>query len=215
MYLAHDLRNILMVMAICVDRLEAESPTPLAAALSRNLESALALVEEMVAPVSSALPKSELVDLNRFVQERAPTFRWLAAPDVEIEVNLAPGVCRIALSPLELERIMLNLVLNALNAMPRGGVLGVSTALVDVPSALRPGSGLKRTLVRLTVTDTGGGPRPRWPPQVWQPGKDQPSEMWFGLASVEALAQRGGGRIYRSVDEGVGSALHVEWPLAR
>jgi signal transduction histidine kinase len=213
MYHAHDLRNILTVMAVYVDRLNAgEVPATLAAALSRSLESALALVEEMIAPVSSALPLPESVDLNRFVAEREATLRLMAAPDVEVEVSLSAGACRISTTRLELERLMLNLVFNALGAMPAGGVLSLSTTVVDWAGSLR--NGPRETVVRLTVSDTGRGPVPRWPPQVWQAGGSSASRDGFGLASVEALVQRRGGRIYRSVDEGVGSSLHVEWPMA-
>ena len=135
MHLVHDLRNLLTVIAGCADAVRGralpddQTGTDMEV-LSRAVNSAFELADELLArPVGGG---QRFADLNRFVAERVVMLRRILGPAVTLKLSLSAPASRVVAKPIELERILLNLVLNAVEAMPNGGVL-----TIDARAALR------------------------------------------------------------------------------
>jgi two-component system, cell cycle sensor histidine kinase and response regulator CckA len=114
-----------------------------------------------------------------------------------------------------LERILLNLVLNASEAMPHGGIVTVRTKIVESP-APQSDTNAPQQSVRLTVSDTGRGLPREWEQQLFKRlAFDQAGGRGLGLASVNLIVLRLGGRFHVDTHEGTGTHVYIDLPLAK
>ena len=202
----HDLKNQLTIMAGCVDslsgQLSALRPLSDLADLQRALGRAFLLAADLLG-ADSALATRSAIDINQAIRDAEPTLRRLTAP-IRLTLNLRATTPLVVAHPLDLERILVNLILNARDALKPGGHLTIETAPAATP------------FVRLTVGDTGRG----------IPADDQTRLLretafttkthghGLGLGSVNEVVQQLAGRVHLESREGVGTRVHVDLPLA-
>jgi signal transduction histidine kinase len=217
MHLIHDLRNLLTVASVSVEDIRTPTPAEHPArsrldVVSQCLESMFEMVDEYLASAGVALPDQN-VDLNEVIAERASLLRSAVGTDVELRIERFAAECRVMARPIHLERILLNLVLNAAEAMPEGGVLKVQTRVVEPP----PGSPASlSSTVRLTVSDTGRGMPREWEQQLFRRlAFDQVRGQGLGLASVNLIVLRLAGRFHVESHEGLGTRVHIDLPRAK
>jgi PAS domain S-box-containing protein len=163
--------------------------------------------------------ESRPIDLNEEVRVAEHMLRRLLGEDVELAFELAPGPCRVRGDATQIQQIVMNLAVNARQAMPRGGRLVVATREVVVDDDA-PGTRRKLETGRyvvLTVTDTGTGIPKDLLERIFEPffttkGPGQGSGL--GLATVLAIARQHGGDVTVYSEAGKGSAFNVYLPLA-
>jgi signal transduction histidine kinase len=115
---------------------------------------------------------------------------------------------------LDLERILLNLVLNASEAMPKGGTVKMR-ADIALSSAPAVDQNTPKEWIRLTVSDTGRGMPREWERQLFNRlAFDQAGGRGLGLASVNLIVLRLGGRVHVESHESIGTAVHIDLPRA-
>src|SRR5207247_5328511 len=142
----------------------------------------------------------KILDLNVVVTQVAPMLRRLIGEDVELVVRPAPELGRVEADPGQITQIIVNLVVNARDAMPQGGRLTIETGSVDLderfardhPGA-RPG-----TYVRLAISDTGCGMTPEIQARIFEPfftTKEAGKGTGMGLATVYGIIKQSGGYI--------------------
>lgn len=155
-------------------------------------------------------------DLNASVRSFASLFGRLGSSGVNVEQQLSSEPCLVFAAPEQIDQVLLNIGLNAKEAMPGGGTLSLSTSLVDIPAGdprpLTPGPH-----VLLTVTDTGQGMDPATKERVFEPYFSTRGEgrgNGLGLAIVYAIVHESGGAISVSSAPGTGSTFRVLLPLA-
>ena len=168
---AHDLRNLMTVMIGCAECMHQHVPSGKADREFRELiqaaERASMLTRELLLTVRPRSIARGQVDLNQVVGSAFDTIARLAGKTVRVRVRVSPEPALVAADVVDVERVLLNLALNARDAMPEGGVLTIETAVVDNPSHQRSDVGGRR--VRMTVSDTGRGMTPDVRARIFEP----------------------------------------------
>jgi two-component system cell cycle sensor histidine kinase/response regulator CckA len=220
MLLIHDLRNLLNVTAARVDAMRAlEDQDPRLRShlreLAHYLDSMFELVDELLPPVDAAaapaLPPQRL-DVDLVVADRAAMFRAAIGKNVALVIEPSAGGAIVMARPIDLERVLLNLLLNASEAMPRGGIVTLRTAVFEAGACLADGTDVPSRTVRVTVGDTGSG-IPRFS-QRFDQSDARAERRSLGLASVRLTVLRLGGRFHIGRQEPVGTLVHIDLPAA-
>jgi PAS domain S-box-containing protein len=219
---AHDFNNILTVIkaytsmalgalppdaAVSVDLREIELAAGRAAALTRQL---LAFSRRQVL-------QPRRLDVNRVVGDVAGMLRRVIGEDITLQTDLPARVWPIHADPGQLEQMLMNLAVNARDAMPGGGTLRLRTANVTVDAAaqrrregLAPGE-----YAAIYVEDTGAGIGPEVLPQIFEPfftTKAPGHGTGLGLATVYGIVKQSGGFVYVDSTRGQGSCFTVLLP---
>jgi PAS domain S-box-containing protein len=206
--IAHDFNNLLTVInasaATLVDQLPAGEPSrTLAGEILGAGTRAANLTRRLLSFSRPRLNATAPLDLARAVSDSAGLLRRLAGAEVKFEVELAPDTPWVRGDVGLIEQILMNLCVNAKDAMPGGGTL-----------TLRTGRGPTGAAV-LTVADTGVGMSPEVQARVFEPfftTKEVGKGTGLGLATVYAAVQALGGQIRLYSDVGRGTAFSIEFP---
>ncbi len=142
--------------------------------------------------------------------------RPIIGETIEVRLNLAPGPCQVFADPVEMDQVVMNLLLNARDAMPAGGIITIETVegMLDeaAASALEMAAGPCATL---RVADTGQGIDAAVMPHLFDPfftTKPIGKGAGLGLSTVRQIVRRRGGAVWASSDPGAGSIFHVCLP---
>ncbi len=210
--LAHDLGNHLQVVASAV-RLMDRDAHPHDALLQRSrLRSALTAIERAsllarrMYGLSTSEDNAEILSLNAVVLNLVDAITLVAGPSVVVEARLSPQAPLILCDTGELENVILNLVINARDAMPSGGQLTLSTGL----DASHDGDG--RAFVR--VEDTGRGMSDEVLRRAFEPffTTKATHDTGLGLATVSDFVRRAGGSVQIETAQGVGTSVMLSLP---
>jgi CheY-like chemotaxis protein len=202
-----------------IDRLEARDPLRRKAEAIRNAtQRAAALTQQLLAFSRRQMQQPRVVDLNDIVGRMNRMLRRLIGEDVELVSNLASSPTCVRADPLHLEQVLMNLAVNARDAMPRGGVLTLETGAVT----LGPGGHAEHPQMApgdyavLTVRDTGCGMDPETRKRLFEPfftTKEQGKGTGLGLSTVYGIVKQNGGYIWVDSEPGRGAAFRIYLPL--
>ena len=222
--IAHDFNNLLTVILGNVDLLEIDDTLRQDVADSiRSIKQAAKRAANLTSQLLAFSRKQPIqvtgIDLNLVVKEMTAMLRRIVGEDVRMEMQLAPGLVPTQGDASKIEQMVLNLVLNARDAMPRGGRLVLSTALVEVtpdavPDALHARAG---RFACLTVSDTGTGISPDIMPRIFDPfftTKEVGKGTGLGLATVFGIVEQHEGWIDVQSEVGRGTAFRIHLPAA-
>jgi two-component system cell cycle sensor histidine kinase/response regulator CckA len=146
-----------------------------------------------------------VVSLNALAIELEPMLGRLAGADVALDLLLDPSAGNVTVDPGQLEQVMVNLIVNAREAMPRGGRVSISTANAE----------LDGPCVALSVKDTGVGMDPATQARIFEPfftTKRGSSGTGLGLSTVYGIIEQSGGRIVVESEPGRGSSFTIYLP---
>jgi two-component system cell cycle sensor histidine kinase/response regulator CckA len=210
--IAHDFNNIitgiLAYAALLEQSLEPGDERRLdVVEIERAASRAAELTSQLLAYARRQEVAPRDVDPNDVLQGAQLLLRRLIGAELELVVDLAPGAWRVRVDPAQLERVLVNLAINARDAMPEGGRLHIASANVTMQAADLPqmasGAG---DYVRIDVSDAGHGIPPELFENIFEPfftTKAIGKGTGLGLASVFGVLQQSGGAI--SVESAVGS----------
>ena len=160
-----------------------------------------------------------VLDLNRQVREAERSIMRLIREDIRFGFDLEPKLWRVSLDPSQLDQILVNLVVNARDAMPQGGLLWVETGNVESTSALADGGRGPELppgeYVRLTVRDDGAGMAEDVVANAFEPfftTKGRGRGTGLGLATVYGIVEQNGGHIKLESQLGVGTRVDIFLP---
>jgi PAS domain S-box-containing protein len=222
---AHDFNNLLTVIngygQILLDQLPKSDPTrELIQDMVSAGERAAALTSQLLAFSRKALVEPKVLDLNEVVAQSAKLLRRLIGEDIVLATALAPRLSPIKADPSQVEQIVMNLAVNARDAMPRGGRLTIETRDVRLGaedaanySDLRPGR-----YVQLAVSDTGVGMTDEVKSRVFEPfftTKEAGKGTGLGLAMVYGAVKAHGGHIGVYSELGVGTTFKILLPTTQ
>ena len=217
---AHDFNNLLAVIMGYGDLARRALRRRGAAArdveeIRRASERGAALTRQLLAFGRGHLHRAQVVDLNALVADTASLLRRLIGGDVDLRLRLNPRVGRIAGDPGQIEQVVMNLALNARDAMPAGGRLTLETAPVkQTPAEPAPGADAG-SYVRLTVHDTGCGIAPEVRAHLFEPfftTKEPGRGTGLGLSTVHDIVRQHRGHLEVESELGRGSAFRVYLP---
>ena len=219
---AHDFNNLLTVMIgqtklLLADLPEGSPAVPAAQEVVEAGERAAVLTRQLLAFSRKEVARPRQVDLNDVVENMEKMLGRLIGEDVGMETRLCPDLYPVLADPGQMEQVLMNLVVNARDAMPRGGRIVVSTEnhTLDGEHArthlgIDPGE-----YVILRVTDTGVGISPHVQPRVFEPfftTKPQGFGTGLGLSTVYGIVTQTGGEVTLHSRPGEGSTFAVLLP---
>jgi PAS domain S-box-containing protein len=221
---AHDFNNVLTAIQghaqLLLDALSASDPRRGdAAEIWRSAERAAGLTRQLLAFSRKQILKPEAVDLNAIVSGLEKMLRQLLGEEIHFEAALPHGLGRVLADPGQVEQLLMNLVVNARDAMPGGGDLTIETENAELDEddtgrfayPVEPGH-----YVLLTVRDTGMGMAPAVREQIFEPfftTKEQGKGTGLGLSTVYGIVKQSGGHIRVESREGEGTTFRIYLPL--
>ncbi len=180
-------------------------------------ERASTLTRQLLAFSRQQVIQPEVLDLNTVITDMHRMLRRLVSEDIELVTNLDPTLGKIKADQGQIEQIIMNLVVNASDAMPQGGQLTTKTANVNVDQAyadryigLQPGP-----YIVLTISDTGIGMDAATQSQIFEPfftTKEKDKGTGLGLATVYGIVQQNQGYIEVSSQPGEGTTFRIYLP---
>lgn len=215
---AHDFNNLLTVIGGCSEILKEEFEedqfaTELVTDIASAADRASQLTKKLLLFSRRTIREPSLIELNRSVRGVEALLGRLIGEDIEFICELADELPKILIDPNSLEQLMINLAVNARDAMPEGGTLELRTALVEdhVIDMSRC------DCVMLTVRDTGVGIPESIRPEVFDPfftTKDAQRGSGLGLSIVLSVVQEAGGAIELESSPERGTLFKVYFPVA-
>jgi signal transduction histidine kinase len=189
--LVHDLRNQVTIMRGCAENLAALVPKGQADAEIAELQATAVrvslLTREILLAPRPGRTKLEQIDLNRVVVTILKTLLQVCGDRINLRLSLCPDPVLVLAEHIDIERILLNLALNARDAMAGEGVLTIETALVERPSSVASAGAPLGRHPRLTVGDTGCGMAPEVQARIFEPYfTTKPMGAGLGLTSVSS-----------------------------
>ncbi len=217
--IAHDFNNLLMVIMghgeLLRRSLEANDPRQRKVQhVMGASERAAGLVRQLLAFSRKQVMDPQVLDLNALVSDTARMLRPLLGEDVRVVTGLAPSVGRVRVDPAQIEQVLMNLAVNARDAMPSGGTLTLETADVSLAA---DGKAPPSRHVALSVRDTGHGMDEKTRAQVFEPfftTKAGSGGTGLGLSTVYGIVQQSGGQIAVESAGGLGTCFRILLPRA-
>jgi PAS domain S-box-containing protein len=224
--IAHDFNNILTAISGHVELaamgLGADDPIlEDIEAIQSASERAAGLTRQLLAFSRKQVMDMRVLDMSAMVQKIAGLLARMIGEDVELVLDLDTDLGGISADLSRIEQILMNLAVNARDAMPAGGVLTISTSRVDAEAGFPlPAEGDQNysgSFLRLAVSDTGQGISADIRDQVFDPfftTKDTGKGTGLGLAMVYGIARQHGGLVRMASTEGTGTTFEVFFPEA-
>ncbi|KAF0179679.1 MAG: PAS/PAC sensor hybrid histidine kinase [Nitrospirae bacterium] len=222
--IAHDFNNMLMVMFIAIELMKTKMPDddPLLRHLLEIERAAIRsrdIIRQLLAFSRREIIIPRVVNLNEVIAETGKSFTRLIGEDIELRFLLTPDLRRIEVDPSQVEQMLINLVLNARDAMPDGGKLMIETANVDFDEAycqqhegFHPGK-----YVRLSVSDEGIGMDRETMEHIFEPfftTKEVGKGTGLGLATMYGVVKQNAGFVNVYSEVGRGTTFKLYFPSA-
>jgi two-component system, cell cycle sensor histidine kinase and response regulator CckA len=216
---AHDFNNLLTVIAgyaeaLLNDSEAAPSMKDDLTQISRAAEQAATLTRQLLAFSRRQLLKPEVLDLNSSITALEKMLRRLIGEDILLTVSTSARPALIKADPGQIEQVILNLVVNARDAIESGGRISVECSHVELSEPGRE----RRSCVMLSVRDTGLGMDEATRARIFEPfftTKERGRGTGLGLATVYGIVEQSGGTITVSSEPGFGSTFQVYLPATR
>jgi two-component system cell cycle sensor histidine kinase/response regulator CckA len=219
---AHDFNNLLMVIGgytdVLLRQLGASDPRrKKAEAIQKATQRAAVLTRQLLAFGRKQLLELKVIDLNAVVTDIAKLLRPLIGEDIEIVILPSTDLGRTKADPSQIEQVIMNLAVNARDAMPQGGKLLIETRNVDLDDSYRrahasiqPGR-----YVMLAVSDTGCGMDTETQSRIFEPfftTKEKGKGTGLGLSTVYGIVKQSGGYIFAYSEPSQGTTFKVYFP---
>jgi signal transduction histidine kinase/CheY-like chemotaxis protein len=221
---AHDFNNMLSIILgytslMLEGRAENDALHEPLVEVKRAGERSADLTRQLLAFSRQEALETQIVDVGAVADDTLKMVRRVVGENIEVSATQAVEPCRAELASGQIEQILMNLVVNARDAMPRGGRLEIDTRLTTLgaaEAAAREGLEPGRYVV-LTVRDNGTGMDPQTKERIFEPfftTKEQGKGTGLGLSTVFGIVHERGGRIDVESEPGQGSCFRVILPVA-
>ncbi len=219
---AHDFNNLLMVISGYAEVILASLPEddPLhekGRAIQIAADRATTLTRQLLAFSRKQLLELKVVDVNAIVEDMERLLRPLIGENIELVAMLTPHAAHVRADAGQLEQVLMNLVVNAKDAMPNGGRLTIQTQNIVMDESLRRGQQFIRpgSYVMLSVSDTGTGMDKETQSRIFEPfftTKEKGKGTGLGLSTVYGIVKQSGGYVMVQSEVGHGSSFHIYLP---
>jgi two-component system, cell cycle sensor histidine kinase and response regulator CckA len=221
--IAHDFNNVLTVIKgyshfLMQDNVSPEIREPVSG-IQNAADRATDLTRQLLAFSRRQVFEARVFDLNSLIREIAPMIQRLIGEDIELKFTYETVAATIKADKSQIQQVLLNLAINARDAMPRGGQLTIRTGIGELEAATRrahphlsPGR-----FVLISVADNGSGIDAAALPYIFDPfftTKDLGKGTGLGLSTVYGIVEQSGGAIEVETEIGRGTTFHIGLPFA-
>ena len=219
---AHDFNNLLTVIIgrceVLLGRVTQNNPMrPDLLLIYDAAQKATSVTRQLLAFGRKQVLQPKILNLNAAIEEMDPMLRSLICDNIELKCDLAPHLWTVEADRGQIEQVLMNLVVNAIDAMPNGGTLSIRTKNVEIEA---PPAGTALPLesgryVLLLVQDTGRGMDSETLSHIFEPfftTKEKSKGTGLGLSTVYGIVQQSGGYISASSRAGEGTTLRIYLP---
>lgn len=222
---AHDFNNLLSVITgythLLADRLEPSSPLRINTDnVLKAADRAASLIRQLLAFSRKQILAPRVLDLSVLVQEIGEMLPHLIGEDIELQIVAGKRIGHIKADPAQIEQVIMNLAVNARDAMPDGGKLILETANVELDeeyarthSSVSPGD-----YVMLAISDTGSGMTEETKKHLFEPfytTKEPGKGTGLGLSTIYGIVKQSGGNIWVYSEPGEGTTFKIYFPRAQ
>ncbi|MCW8133312.1 MAG: PAS domain S-box protein [Planctomycetota bacterium] len=219
---AHDFNNLMTIVqgygSMALSKLKPEDPLHARiSAIVRAGSRATDLTRQLLAFSRKQTVTPVVLNINKAVEDATKMLKRIIGEDVELTLNLAPDLRHCCMDPIQIEQILMNLLVNARDAMPNGGKACISTDNETVDRSylarhpqMRPGD-----YIRLVVSDTGHGMDEKTRVRIFEPfftTKEIGKGTGLGLATVYGIVKQCNGFIWVYSEPGLGATFKVYLP---
>jgi two-component system cell cycle sensor histidine kinase/response regulator CckA len=219
---AHDFNNLLMVISgyaeVILSQIDLDNPMyEKGRAIQLAADRATTLTRQLLAFSRKQLQELKVVDVNAIVQDMERLLRPLIGENIELLTRLAPEAAHTRADAGQLEQVLMNLVVNAKDAMLGGGKLTIQTAITVVDENHRRGQQFIRPgqYVMLSVSDTGMGMDRETQSRIFEPfftTKEKGKGTGLGLSTVYGIVKQSGGYVMVQSEHGRGATFQIYLP---
>ena len=219
---AHDFNNLLMVISGYAEVMLAKLPPENSLhekgkAIQLAADRATTLTRQLLAFSRKQLLELKVVDVNAIVQDMERLLRPLIGENVQLVTLLSPQATQTRADAGQLEQVLMNLVVNAKDAMPAGGKLTIQTQATEVDGSPRRGQQFIRPgkYVTLSVSDTGMGMDKETQSRIFEPfftTKEKGKGTGLGLSTVYGIVKQSGGYVMVQSELGQGTTFQIYLP---
>jgi PAS domain S-box-containing protein len=219
---AHDFNNMLQIIhgysELVLDQLaEEDSSRGHVQEIKNVVERAAGLTRQLLAFGRQQVLSPQVMDLNVAITHLSKMLRRLIGEDINLEIRQDKDLERVRADPGQIDQVIMNLAVNARDAMPKGGKLTIETANVQVDHAFASGHFpmAPGNYVLISVSDTGIGMDAQTQTRIFEPfftTKEKGKGTGLGLATVYGIVKQSGGYIWVQSELGRGSTFRVYLP---
>jgi signal transduction histidine kinase/CheY-like chemotaxis protein len=218
---AHDFNNLLTVIAGYTSLLRDQSaggePATELEEIDGAVARAAALTRKLLAFSSKQVQQPRTVDLNEVVSGFEGLLSRLIGEHIRLVTVLGSGIGKVRVDPIQLEQVIMNLAVNARDAMPAGGRLTIATKEITVDSGDTAGSIPPGRYDIIAVSDTGHGMDATTLTRIFEPfftTKEPGKGTGLGLSTAHGIVRQSGGALTVESTPGQGTTFHVFLPVA-
>lgn len=220
--IAHDFNNILTTIIgnaelVMMDTAKEDHRHEMLKEITEAGEKAAGLIRQLLFFSRKQILQPMVLNLNEIVKEVEKMLRRIIGEDIELRITLAPDLRQVEADMSQIEQVIMNLCVNAKDAMPKGGHLTIETGNVDLDEeyARMHLSVTAGSYVMLAVSDSGTGMTPEVKSHIFQPfftTKEQGKGTGLGLSTIYGIVNQNKGNIYVYSEPGKGSVFKVYFP---
>src|SRR6202050_937195 len=220
--IAHDFNNLLMVISGYTEVLLDQFPLghPLhakAEAIQGASDRATSLTRQLLAFSRKQLLELKVIDVNAIVTDMERLLRPLIGEHIELTTSLEPNIGCTRADAGQLEQVIMNLVVNAKDAMPSGGKICIRTASVNLDDAYRPENTFIKNgpYVMISVSDNGEGMDRETQARIFEPfftTKEKGKGTGLGLSTVYGIIKQSGGYVFVQSEPARGTVFTIYFP---
>jgi two-component system, cell cycle sensor histidine kinase and response regulator CckA len=220
--IAHDFNNLLMVISgyteVLLDQLTlAHTLYAKAEAIQQASDRATTLTRQLLAFSRKQLLELKVVEVNAIVEDMERLLRPLIGEHIELTTSLAPNIGCTRADAGQLEQVIMNLVVNAKDAMPNGGKICIRTASVTLDDSYRPENTFIKSgpYVMISVSDNGEGMDRETQARIFEPfftTKEKGKGTGLGLSTVYGIIKQSGGYIFVQSEPARGTVFTIYFP---
>lgn len=220
---AHDFNNLLSVIQNFTQFAKDELPEDEAIhddldAVLKAAEQGAALNRQLLAFSRKEVIQPKILSVNEVMSDIAKLLRRTLRESILLDLRLAPSVGFVEIDPMQLEQVLVNLAINAKDAMPSGGTLTIETSAIRDEDVVQGRDGSHfREWIRVTVADTGHGMDDETKQRIFEPfftTKSRAAGTGLGLSTVYGIVQQARGRIRVESQSEAGTRFLIDLPAA-